>query len=313
MIMESALHVAVGVVRDVEGRVLLTQRASHVHQGGLWEFPGGKLEPGETVTQALHRELKEEVGIEVRSAKPLIKIKHRYPDLQVLLDVWSVNQFDGIAAAHEGQAMCWVEPQLLSSYTFPAANLPIITAVRLPDRYAILEGISKSQVLQNLNKIIENRVSLLQLRIKSLPPKDVHAIYRIVQSECDRHKMTLLINSDLPLFETKANGIHLSSRALMISRRRPADFAWVAASCHNLKELRHAENIGVDFVVLAPVLPTLTHPDVTPLGWEGLTSLIEHANIPVFALGGLKTSDLTRVIDAGAQGIAGISAFLEPA
>lgn len=313
MVVESALHVAVGVVRDDEGRVLLTQRASHVHQGGLWEFPGGKLEAGENVVQALQRELREEVGIEVRAARPLIKIKHRYPDLQVLLDVWSVNAFDGIATAHEGQAMRWVEPQFLSSYTFPAANLPIITAARLPDRYAILEGNNKEQVLQNLNKIIENRVSLLQLRIKSLPPKDVHTLYQVVQSECDRHKMTLMINSDLPLFDTKANGIHLSSRALMISSRRPAAYEWVAASCHNLTELRHAENIGLDFAVLAPVLPTPTHPDVRPLGWENLARLIEHVNIPVFALGGLKTSDLARVIAAGGQGIAGISAFLGPA
>lgn len=313
MVVESALHVAVGVVRDDEGRVLLTQRASHVHQGGLWEFPGGKLEAGENVVQALQRELREEVGIEVRAARPLIKIKHRYPDLQVLLDVWSVNAFDGIATAHEGQAMRWVEPQFLSSYTFPAANLPIITAARLPDRYAILEGNNKEQVLQNLNKIIENRVSLLQLRIKSLPPKDVHTLYQVVQSECDRHKMTLMINSDLPLFDTKANGIHLSSRALMISSRRPAAYEWVAASCHNLTELRHAENIGLDFAVLAPVLPTPTHPDVRPLGWENLARLIEHVNIPVFALGGLKNSDLARVIDAGGQGIAGISAFLGPA
>ena len=310
MVMDNSLHVAVGVVLDEQGRILLTQRASHVHQGGLWEFPGGKLEVDETVIQALYRELKEEVGIEVRSARPLIKIKHRYPDLQVLLDVWTVNAFDGTAAAHEDQAMCWVESRQLAEYTFPAANLPIITAVRLPNHYAILEGHNVEQVLDNLNKIIENNVSLLQLRIKSLPPKEIHSIYRVVQSECDRHNIKLLINSDLPLFDVKADGIHLSSRALMISRRRPANYDWVAASCHNLKELRHAENIGVDFVVLAPVLSTPTHPNVTPLGFEGFTNLIEHVNIPVYGLGGLKLNDIDRVINAGGQGIAGISAFL---
>lgn len=310
--MESALHVAVGVIRDHEDRVLLTQRASHVHQGGLWEFPGGKLAAGENVVQALQRELREEVGIEVRVARPLIKIKHRYPDLQVLLDVWSISAFDGIATAREGQAMRWVEPQFLSSYAFPAANLPIITATRLPDRYAILEGNNESQVLQNLNNIIKKGVSLLQLRIKSLPPKDVHALYPIVQSECDQHKITLMINSDLPLSDTKASGIHLSSRALMRASRRPPAYEWVAASCHNLMELQHAESIGLDFAVLAPVLPTPTHPNARPLGWENLARLIEHVNIPVFALGGLKTSDLARVIEAGGQGIAGISTFLEP-
>jgi len=309
--MDSILHVAVGVVRDEQGRVLLTQRASHVHQGGLWEFPGGKLEAGENVVEALQRELREEVGIEVRSAKPLIKIKHRYPDLQVLLDVWNVDAFDGVASAHEGQAMCWVEPQRLATYTFPAANLPIIAAVRLPDRYAILEGDSVEQVLDNLNKILQNSISLLQLRIKSLPPAEIHSIFRRVQAECGRQNIKLLINSDLPLFDVEADGIHLSSRALMISRKRPANYTWVAASCHNLKELRHAENIGVDFVVLAPVLSTSTHPNVTPLGWENMANLIEQVNIPVFALGGLKLHDIDRVVNAGGQGIAGISAFLE--
>lgn len=311
MVMESTLHVAVGVVRDIDGRILLTQRAKHVHQGGLWEFPGGKLEPDETVLQALYRELREEVGIEVRTAKPLIKIKYRYPDLHVLLDVWTVAEYDGTATAHEGQAMCWVEPQQLAEYTFPSANLPIISAARLPDRYAILEGHNVEHVLHNLNKIIENKVSLLQLRVKSLPSADVQAIYRVVQSECAQHNVKLLINSDLPLFDVKADGIHLSSRALMIARRRPENHDWVAASCHNLKELRHAENIGVDFVVLAPILSTPTHPNMTPLGWENMTSLIEQVNIPVFALGGLRLDDIDRVVSAGGQGIAGISAFLE--
>ncbi|MGY6278143.1 Nudix family hydrolase [Methylomonas sp. MgM2] len=310
--MDTALHVAVGVVRDEQGKILLTQRADHVHQGGLWEFPGGKLEAGETVLQALERELLEEVGIEVRSARPLIKVRHRYPDMQVLLDVWSVSKFDGVATAQESQDLRWVEPEQLAAFTFPAANRPIIAAARLPDRYAILEGHNTGQVLDNLSKIIRHGVSLLQLRVKSLPPKEIHAIYRVVQTACDQHGIRLLINSDLPLFDVKADGIHLSSRALMISGRRPAKHDWVGASCHNLKELRHAENIGVDFAVLAPILSTPTHPNIQPLGWEAMASLVEQTNLPVFGLGGLKLDDIGRVVNAGGQGIAGISAFLGP-
>ena len=310
MVMESALHVAVGVVRDSEGRVLLTERHQHAHQGGLWEFPGGKLEAGETVVHALQRELREEVGIEVQAARPLIKIKHRYPDLSVLLDVWRVDSFTGVATAHEGQAMRWVEPNQLNDYTFPAANLPIITAARLPDRYAILEGDSIEQVLQNLDNIARNKVSLLQFRAKSLPTADIHTAYRSVVAECRKQNMTLLINSDLPLFDAEADGIHLSSRALMIATERPTDYEWIAASCHNLRELKHAEDIGVDFVVLAPILPTPTHPNTVPLGWEAMAELMENVNLPVFALGGLKIQDIDRVVYAGGQGIAGISAFL---
>lgn len=305
-----ALHVAVGVVRDDDGRILLTQRAKHVHQGGLWEFPGGKLDPGESVFQALQRELQEEVGIDVLDAQPLIKINHQYPDLAVLLDVWQVKRFSGLASALEGQAMQWVTPQQLSEFDFPAANLPIITASRLPDCYAILEGHTTQQVLEHLDKIIRNQVSLLQLRIKSLPHAEIETVYRAVWAKCRQHSIRLLINSDLPLSHAKADGIHLSSRALLARQTRPKAYEWVAASCHNLPELKHAENIGVDFVVLAPILPTSTHPDAMSLGWKNMTALIEQVNLPVFALGGLNMQDVNQILHAGGQGIAGISAFL---
>jgi 8-oxo-dGTP diphosphatase len=310
MTASAALHVAVGVVRDQDGNILLTQRAKHAHQGGLWEFPGGKLEANETVMQALQRELHEEVGITVQVAKPLIKIKHCYPDLQVLLDVWQVNHFQGRATACEGQAMRWVAPKHLSQFQFPVANVPIIAASRLPDRYAILEGSNAEEVLGNLQSMLNHQVSLLQLRLKSLPTTEIEAVQRAVLPICRQHKVTVLINSDLPFSEHLADGLHLSSRALMGCENRPEHFEWVAASCHNLQELKQAELIGLDFVVLAPVLLTSTHPNTTPLGWENLQSLIDQVNLPVFALGGLSLQDIDRVIDAGGQGIAGISAFL---
>lgn len=311
MVNSPALHVAVGVIRDGDGRILLTQRAKHVHQGGLWEFPGGKLEAQETVQQALKRELQEELGIEVLAAQPLIKINHQYPDLTVLLDVWQVNRFSGLASAHEGQAMRWVAPQQLSEYAFPVANLPIISAARLPDRYAILEGHNTKQVLDHLDKIIQNQVSLLQLRIKSLPSTEIETVYQTVRTKCQKHKIRLLINADLPLTPAKADGIHLSSRTLLACQTRPKSYEWVAASCHNLQELQHAENIGVDFVVLAPILATSTHPQATTLGWKNMTALIGQVNLPVYALGGLTLDDIDRVLHAGGQGIAGISAFLQ--
>lgn len=310
MTADAAVHVAVGVIRDGSGNILLTQRARHAHQGGLWEFPGGKLEANETVTQALRRELREEVGITVKAAKPLIKINHRYPDLRVLLDVWQVTDFSGIAEACEGQAMHWVAPRQLSDYDFPAANAPIITASRLPDRYAILEGSTIKQVLANLDRIIGNRVGLLQLRIKSLPAAETTAVYRSVLANCRQRGIQVLLNSDLPLAGLPADGLHLSSRALLNCQARPLSHQWVAASCHNLRELQHAERIGVDFAVLAPILPTSTHPGAQPLGWETMAKLIDQVNLPVFALGGLELEHMDRVLHAGGQGIAGIGAFL---
>lgn len=305
-----AVHVAVGVIRDGDGNILLTQRAKNAHQGGLWEFPGGKLEIDETAPQALQRELFEEVGIQVKAARPLIKINHQYPDLQVLLDVWQVNHFSGTAQACEGQAMRWVKPQQLKQFTFPAANLPIIAAARLPDRYAILEGTSRTEVLINLERILQAGVTVLQVRIKSLLSVDREALCAELLARCRQQNVVTLVNSDLSITTDVADGIHLSSRDLLSLEARPTAWEWVAASCHNYEELKHAERIGVDFAVLAPILPTATHPNVTPLGWETLTDLTSTCNLPIYALGGLDMTYIDRAIEAGAQGIAGISAFL---
>lgn len=304
-----AVHVAVGVVH-ANGKILITRRADAAHQGGLWEFPGGKLEPSESVFAALQRELHEEVGIEVTDARPLIKVDYHYPDIRVLLDVWQVTAFNGTATPHEGQPLRWISPQQLQDYQFPAANQPIIKAVMLPDRYAILEGTTRQQVDQRLQAIIGNGIDMLQLRVKSLPLAELQAVYQHVSEQCRLHGIQLLVNTDLPLSAVSADGLHLSSRALLACAERPTNCRWLAASCHNFAELRHAEAIGVDFAVLAPVLPTSTHPLAAPLGWAGFAALTAQVKLPVFALGGLSVADLPHAWANGAQGIAGISAFI---
>ncbi|WP_020484565.1 Nudix family hydrolase [Methylomonas sp. MK1] len=304
------LHVAVGVIRDGNGRILITQRAKHAHQGGLWEFPGGKLEAGEPVQQALARELAEEVGIQVQTAAPLIKINHDYGDRHVLLDVWNVTAFAGQAKGCEGQPMRWIAAEQLRDFRFPAANLPIIAAAQLPHYYAILEGRSAAEALDNCQRIMTNDIKLLQFRVKSLPIDDLQTVFEQVSQLCRQQQVNLLVNADLPIDTTNTPGLHLSSRALLACHERPNRYRWVAASCHNLDELRHAETLGLDFAVLAPIQATASHPDTPPLGWQALAQLLEHINLPVFALGGLGRHDLDRALAAGAQGVAGISAFL---
>jgi len=310
MLNSNPLHVAVGVIRNPEdGRILLTRRAQKVQQGGLWEFPGGKLEADESPQQALNRELREEVGIEVHHARPLLKIKHRYPELEVLLDVWQVVGYSGTPYGREGQAMVWAKPNELSNYSFPAANYPIIAAARLPDRYAILDGVDSSSIAIKLERLKKQGITLLQFRCKSVPVSEITQIYQQVAAFCKKNAITLLCNSDQS-FEAHTNdGIHLTARRLLTLNHRPRGFNWVAASCHNLGELEHAQRIGVDFAVLAPVMPTSTHPNAPALGWPTVSSLVSDTNIPVFAMGGLKATDLQRAVDAGCQGIAGISAF----
>lgn len=304
------LHVAVGVIENASGQILIARRPDHVHQGGLWEFPGGKVESGETVRQALQRELHEELGIRALDIQPLIKIEHQYPDLNVLLDVWRIDRFSGQAQGCEGQAIQWVEPELLQAYDFPAANRPIICAAQLPDRYGILEGRDQKQVLANLARMFDNGVTLLQLRLKTFASATPENLLTRVGEECAVRSVRLLVNSDLAeRHRIEAQGIHLSSRDLWRSKHRPEGYRWVAASCHNLKEIRQAEKIGVDFIVLAPVQKTRSHPETEPLGWRQFGVLALQSRLPVYALGGVTLDDLDRARQAGAQGIAGISAF----
>lgn len=123
------VHVAVGVVLNSEGRVLISKRHSDSHQGGLWEFPGGKVETGESVYAALQRELLEELDIHIGEAREMLQIQHDYADKQVLLDVWRVSAFTGIARGREGQPLRWIAAGELADYAFPAANGPIVAAI----------------------------------------------------------------------------------------------------------------------------------------------------------------------------------------
>ncbi|MFZ2313215.1 MAG: Nudix family hydrolase [Methylobacter sp.] len=310
--MNVPLQVAVGVIKNLDGKVLISLRDPSLHQGGLWEFPGGKIESSETTEQALARELKEELNITVKASTPLITVQHQYPDLAVQLNVFLVEHFSGEAKSCEGQPFKWVNPDELANYPFPAANQPIITAARLPDRYAILDDVDESRLLKNLQKILDRGVKLIQARLKTLPTVTVERFIERAYPLCKQHNALLLMNSAVENERgLDVDGIHLTSRHLMSITKRPKGMKWVAASCHNLLELQHAQNIGVDFVVLAPVLSTATHPEAETLGWERFAELVSRINLPVYALGGQSESSLVEAGQGGGQGIAAIRAFLD--
>lgn len=126
----SELHVAVGVLTDANGRILIARRPAELHQGGLWEFPGGKVEPGETLQCALARELKEELGVTVEATEPLLEIRHDYGDREVFLDVHRVIAWQGEARGMEGQPLVWTLPAALGDFDFPAANVAIVEKLK---------------------------------------------------------------------------------------------------------------------------------------------------------------------------------------
>lgn len=308
---DPVLHVAVGVLYDDRGQVLIARRHDHAHQGGLWEFPGGKVLPGEGVLTALRRELREELDIELGTARPLIRIPHAYTERRVLLDVWSSRNFAGTPWGREGQPVKWAAPQALWSQSFPAANRPILQAVCLPPVYAVsdepqggVEGF-----LGQLERVLAAGVRLVQLRARRLEQQAYRETARRAAALCTAHGAQLLINAPPEwVVSTGAAGVHLTSRRLMDLTQRPLGMeSRVAASCHTLEEVAHACAIGVDFIVVGPVASTPSHPGARTLGWSGLRALTEAATVPVYALGGMSVEDLDTAYHHGAQGIAAIS------
>ncbi|WP_136255380.1 Nudix family hydrolase [Onishia niordana] len=308
------VHVAAAaIVSEDKAQVLIARRPSNVDQGGLWEFPGGKLAPYETGFEALKRELHEELGVEIHRAQPLIRVNHEYPDKHILLDVWQVHAFAGEPFGREGQAVRWVNKEDLFNYPFPAANLPILRAVILPTECLITGEEDDDDVFfTKLERaLVEDQVRLVQLRAKQLDRKAYLDRAEGALALCRKHGARLQLNGEPELLnEIDADGVHLTSERLMNLERRPlAQGKWQSASTHNQEQLDQAGRIGCDFVTLSPLRTTPTHPETAPLGWHDFQQLVETAAMPVFALGGMTRHDANHARGVGSQGIASIRDF----
>lgn len=313
--MSAMLHVVAAVIRRNDDSVLIAKRPAHVHQGGRWEFPGGKLEAGETSFQALARELGEELGIQLATSAsnhPLIQIDHDYGDKRVFLDVWSVRDFSGTPHGREGQAVTWVAPERLPDYEFPAANLPIVQAARLPDRYLITgEFQDLADFERRLRTALAQGLQLVQLRAPGVSEQDLEPLVHTALRLCQGAGAKLLLNASPECARRLgADGVHLNGARLwqLNERPLPAEF-WVAASCHDPEELARAQHLGVDFAVLSPIRETRSHPGLHGIGWGLFGDWVRYAKLPVYALGGVGDSDLAKARLQGAQGVAAIRAW----
>lgn len=302
------MQVAAGVLSDADGRVLVGQRTQPDRYRNQWEFPGGKLEPGEDIAEALARELAEELGVAVEGSEPLIYVHHRYPDRDVHLHVLRVTRYRGRPRGREGQALRWVAPGELSTLPMLAANQAVVRALNLPPCYAItdLRRFDLETILSRLPALVAREPLLLQIREKHLSTGAYGALIRDLVPACKRLGIRVLGNLDPgQARELGLDGVHLSSDRLAALRQRPMPAQyWVGASCHNRAELDQAARIGADFVVLSPVRTTPGYGERAPLGWEGFADLCRQARLPVYALGGVGLEDITQARRSGGQGVA---------
>ena len=304
------VHVVAGVIRDLRGRVLLTRRTAGRDLAGLWEFPGGKVDPGETPEQALARELHEELGIHVESSEPLIAVPNVHRNKRIVLDVRRIVAWSGAASGRERQALAWAPLARLTSYPMPPADGPVAAALQQPDRYLITPEPDLEQgdaFLRGLKRALKAGVRRVQLRSHGLPADALRPIATEMRRLCRESGAELLVNAHIELARALGVGVHLRASQLMQCAKRPLPAKLlVAASCHDAIELERAEALGVDFAVLGPVAQTPSHPDRSALGWNGFALLRERATIPIYALGGMVHEDMSVARTHGAQGIAAI-------
>ncbi len=298
------VEVAAAVIQRPEGSFLLAQRPAGKVYAGYWEFPGGKVEPGEAPRQALARELHEELGIEVERAYPWITRVFTYPHATVRLRFFKVPAFRNEPHPKENQAIVWQRLDSPMASPMLPANAPVLASLALPPEYAITEAarLGAAKMLSLLDRRLRSGLKLLQVREPGLPEQERNLFTKEAIALAHRHACKVLVKAP---FED-ADGLHLKAAELMRLKERP-DAGLLAASCHTRAELERAIALGVDFAVLGPVQATHSHPGAAVLGWENFATIIEGAPIPVYAIGGLRREQFEDAWRAGAHGLAMVS------
>lgn len=295
------------MLQRADGSFLLAQRPAGKVYSGYWEFPGGKIEPGESPSQALRRELEEELGITALCVYPWLTRVFTYTHATVRLHFQRVVQWRGEPQSRESQAFAWQKPGAPSVSPMLPANAFVLKALELPVQYAITNASEsgEQQALERLDLALSRGLKLVQVREKLLKRAALESFAAEVVRRCHANGARVLINGDADLAcRIGADGVHLPAACLVEASARPSGLSWCGASCHDRREIERAEAIGVDFIVLGPVKRTASHPQAKPMGWEHFRELASRASIPVYALGGMLSSDLEEAWRNSAHGIA---------
>ena len=298
------VRVAAAVILRPDGDVLLAQRPFGKPYEGYWEFPGGKLEPGETPREALDRELREELGLAVLDAAPWLVQRFAYPHADVELHFFRVFAWQGEPHGHDGQAFRWQTPGRFDVTPLLPANTVVLRSLLLPAvcGFANCAGSDDASLLARIERAFERGLRLLQLAPGDRPEEAVCALVAALQARAAPFGARLQLAGDAARARAwGCAGVFWSADELAAATSRPAGLL-CSAACRNAADLARAASMGLDFAVLGPVRAAA--PDGPALGWAGFRAAVADNALPVFATGGLNGNDIGAAVRRGAHGVA---------
>ncbi len=289
-----------------DGQILLSKRHQSAHQGGLWEFPGGKFETGEDSRGCLNRELEEELGIRIRDAEFMFQIPFNYYDKAIRLWVYEVFAFDGEPQGLEGQAVQWFSADAVKTLQFPKANDAVVRAIGLPRMMRIYDpSLMLEPVIWGTQ--IENRCLLYFRRL--LPGVELETA---IDTALSRGHQVILTLDQLLCFRPGC-GVHLRKTDRVsdaLGQFEKLNEPWpITAGIRHERDIERQRMWPSDALLISPVRETPSHYDMEPLGWERFSELARKVGVPAYALGGMTRDDQSMVTKHAGFGVAGIRGF----
>jgi 8-oxo-dGTP diphosphatase len=303
-------EVAVGVLLRPDGAVLLADRPAGKPYAGYWEFPGGKIERGETVEHALARELHEELGIDIGPAAPWVSFEFDYPHAYVRLHFCRIDRWRGVPHGREGQQLRFFRLDEDTPAPLLPAAVPALRWLALPTvmAEATVDDWSAPALLAQIDAALAQGLRMLLLRgdRASLDAtKATTSLIADVVARAQAYSAHVVIGSGLAGFAQEANlGLHLDATDGTVAAAAPGR-RWVGTDADSRAQVEHAARRGCDYVLAGPLLPVPAERGAaSALGWHGFARLAHQTPIPVYAAGGLSIDDLPRARAAGAHGVA---------